>query len=82
MGEGKGDQCIGLKTLPPHLSIDVKYGILTLLEPSGPVQDCTGIAFLFCAPLYGISNCGLVYYNALEGSNTSGYRVFYCALED
>jgi hypothetical protein len=53
------------------------------LHLPGTVRACPGIALIFfCAPLYGMSHCGLVYYTALEGSNTSGYKVFYCALED
>jgi hypothetical protein len=39
---GKGCRCVGLTTLPP--SCADKSGILNLLEPSGPVQACNGIA--------------------------------------
>jgi hypothetical protein len=38
---GKGGQCVGLTTLPPG-----KSGSLTLLEPSGHVKACNGIALL------------------------------------
>ena len=41
---GKGDGCVRLTTLPLHVPIVVKFGSLNLLEPSGPVQGCNGIA--------------------------------------
>jgi len=54
-------------------------------HPPGTVRACPGLYrdcfIFFSAALYGTSHCGLVYCNALEGSNTWGYRVFYCALE-
>ena len=40
---GKGNQCIGLATLPPSCAV-LKPGSLNILAPSGPVQACTGIA--------------------------------------
>jgi len=43
---GKGGRCVGLTTLPPFGPIVLKSGSLNLLEPSGPVQACNGIAFL------------------------------------
>jgi hypothetical protein len=44
---GKGDRCIGL--IPYHLHVTTvwKSGSLSLLEPSGPVQACNGIALPF-----------------------------------
>jgi hypothetical protein len=39
---GKGGRCVGLTTLPP--SCVLKSWIHNLLEPSGPVQACNGIA--------------------------------------
>jgi len=46
---GKGGRCIGLTTLPPSCAaIVLKSGSLNLLEPSGPVQTCNGIALPFC----------------------------------
>jgi hypothetical protein len=42
---GKGGRCIGLTTLPLHVTIALKCGSLHLLEPSGPVQTSNGIAF-------------------------------------
>ena len=45
---GKGGQCLGLTILPPfHVPIVLKSGSLNLLEPSGPVQACNGIALPF-----------------------------------
>jgi len=41
---GKGSQCVGLTTLPPHVPTVLKSGSLSLLEPSGHVQACNGIA--------------------------------------
>jgi hypothetical protein len=38
---GKGGWCVGLTTLLPS------SGSLNLLEPSGPVQACNGIALPF-----------------------------------
>ena len=43
---GKSGRCIGLTTLPPYVPIVLKSGSLNILEPSGPVQACNGIAFL------------------------------------
>jgi len=40
---GKGSRCIRLSTLPPSCAV-LKFGSLNLLEPSGPVHDCNGIA--------------------------------------
>jgi hypothetical protein len=47
---GKVVRCLGLTTFPPsclHVPIVLKSGSLRLLEPSGPVQDCNGIALPF-----------------------------------
>ena len=42
---GKGGRCVGLTTLPPScVPIVFKSGSLSLLEPSGLVQACNGIA--------------------------------------
>jgi len=46
---GKGGRCVGL-TLPPSCASVLKSGSLNLLEPSGPVQACNGIALPL--PLY------------------------------
>jgi len=40
----KGGRCVGLITLPPSCPTVLKSGSLNLLEPSGPVQACNGIA--------------------------------------
>jgi hypothetical protein len=40
----KGSQCIGLTTLPPSGVNCLEIESLNLLEPSGPVQACNGIA--------------------------------------
>ena len=32
---------------PPHVPIVMQYGSLKLLEPSGPVQACNGVLFLY-----------------------------------
>jgi len=39
-----GGRCVGLTTLPPYVPTVLKSGSLNLLEPSGPVQACNGIA--------------------------------------
>jgi len=44
---GKGSRCVGLTTLHLHVPIVLKSGSLNLLEPSGPVQACNGIALPF-----------------------------------
>ena len=44
---GKGDRCVGLTTLPPSCTNCRGIWELQLLEPSGPVQTCNGIAFPF-----------------------------------
>jgi len=41
---GKGGRCLGLTTLYLYVPIIFQSRILNLLEPSGPVQACTGIA--------------------------------------
>jgi hypothetical protein len=41
---GKAGQCGGLKTLPPSCADCLETGKRILLEPSGSVQDSTGIA--------------------------------------
>jgi hypothetical protein len=41
---GKGDRCVGLTNLPPSVPIVLKSGSLNLLEPSGSVKACNGIA--------------------------------------
>jgi hypothetical protein len=40
----KGGQCIGLTTFPLYVPIVLKSGSLNLLEPSGHVKACNGIA--------------------------------------
>jgi len=45
---GKGSRWVGLTTLPPSCASTVlKSGSLKLLEPSGSVQACNGIALPF-----------------------------------
>ena len=41
---GKGGRCVGLTTVPPSCADCLKSGSLNLLEPSGPVQACNGLA--------------------------------------
>jgi hypothetical protein len=49
----------GWQPYHPHVPIFLKSGSLNLLEPSGPVQACIGIAlpfcFLFCTKLFSFS---------------------------
>jgi hypothetical protein len=56
---GKGGHCLGLTTLTPTRAIVIKSGSLNLLETSGPVQACNGIALPFtkerkCQPIAAI----------------------------
>ena len=44
---GKGGRCTGLKPYHLHVPIVLKYGSLKLLETSGLVQVCNGIALRF-----------------------------------
>jgi len=44
---GKGGQCVGLTAYHLHVPIVLKSGSLNILEPSGPVQTCNGIAMTF-----------------------------------
>jgi hypothetical protein len=46
---GEGGRCVGLTTFMCRLSL--KPGSLNLLEPSGPVQACTGITSPSCTLL-------------------------------
>ena len=43
---GKGGQCIELRPLPPSCTDCLEIWEPNLLEPSGPVQDCTGAVIL------------------------------------
>ena len=43
-GGCKGGQCVGLTILPPSCGDSLEIWSLKLLEPSGPVQACNGIA--------------------------------------
>ena len=52
---GKGGRCVGLTIYHIHVPTVLKSGSLTLLENSGPAQDCTGmvlfllfIILIFC----------------------------------
>ena len=45
---GKGGQCVGSKSYLRVPTV-LKSGSLNLLEPSGPVQACNGIALPFTA---------------------------------
>jgi len=42
-----------------HVPIVLKSGSLSLLEPSGPVQGCNGIAFLLLSKTNKLEGCGL-----------------------
>jgi hypothetical protein len=44
---GKGDRYVGLTTLQPPCDDVLRSGSLNLLEPSGPVQACSGIVLPF-----------------------------------
>ena len=41
---GKGGRCVGMENFPPSDVSVLKSGSLNLLETSGPVQTCNGIA--------------------------------------
>ena len=47
----KGSRCVGLKPYHLHVSTVLKSGNLNLLEPSGPVEACNGIALHVCNTL-------------------------------
>ena len=62
---GKGGRCVRLTTLPPSCAVVMKSGSLNLLEPSGPVQACNGVALPFSVSNEGpdivtkkVSSCG------------------------
>ena len=44
---GKGGRCVRLITLSPSCAVVMKSGILNFLEPSGPLQACSGTALPF-----------------------------------
>jgi hypothetical protein len=46
--EMKNGRCVGLQPYHLHMPIVLKPGSLDLLEPSGPVQACNGIALPLC----------------------------------
>ena len=45
-GGGKGGWCLGSQPYNLHVPIVLKSGSLSVLEPSGLVKACTGIALL------------------------------------
>jgi len=49
---GKGDRCVGMTTLPPSCADCLEIWVPHLLEPSGPVQACNGIALQYICFLY------------------------------
>ena len=55
MSTSKGGRCVGLKNLPPSCADVLKSGSLNLLETSGPVQACIGIAVYFYEMLENVS---------------------------
>jgi hypothetical protein len=54
---GKGGQCVVLTTLPPSCATCLKSGIFSLLEPSGPVKACNGIALLLFIDSFNNTFC-------------------------
>jgi hypothetical protein len=42
----KGSRCVGLRTLPLSCADCLKIWSFNLLEPSGPVKGCNGVAFI------------------------------------
>ena len=68
----KGGRCVGLTTLPPSCADCLEIWGLNLLEPSGPVQACNGIAlppfitFSYSDPFnVGSDDIVNVYYHSL-----------------
>jgi len=66
---GKDGRCVRLTTLPPSWLIVLKSGSLNLLEPSGPVQVCNGIALPCYCPQYLSDQC-----------NSINFVAFFCFL--
>ena len=60
---GKGSWCVGLTTLPPSWANCLDSGSLNLLEPSGPVQACNGIALPLLKTMSHYLMLQLVRYN-------------------
>jgi hypothetical protein len=49
---GKGGRCVGLTILPPSCADYLnKSGSFNLLQPSGPVKACNGIALLLLSKI-------------------------------
>jgi hypothetical protein len=44
---GKGGRCVKLTTLPPSCAVVMQSGNLNFLEPSGPLQACSGTTLTF-----------------------------------
>jgi hypothetical protein len=55
----KGGRCVGL-TNHLHVPAVLKSGSLNLLEPSGPVQACTGIGFICVVFIVHCNLCSYV----------------------
>jgi hypothetical protein len=65
---GKGSQCVGMTTYHLHVPIVLKSRNLNVLEPSGPVQACNGIALPL--PLHTIS---LICNNSVTTQSLCGF---------
>jgi hypothetical protein len=76
---GKGGRCVGLTTLPPSCAIVLKSGSLNLLEPSGPVQVCNGIALPLHAYKFFFVLCmqflGILYNNSI--THLQGHQLIF-----
>ena len=51
---GKGGRCVRLTTLPPSCAAVMKSASLNFLEPSGPVQACSGTVLPLALLIQGV----------------------------
>jgi hypothetical protein len=77
----KGGRCVGLTTLPPSCADCLKIGSLKLLETSGPVKACNGVAlslyswnYVLCLP-----NCCVG--TPIQDSSYSQYTCYFNVLK-
>jgi hypothetical protein len=92
---GKGGWCVRLTTLPPSSAVIMEFGNFNFPEPSGPLQACNGLLYLYLLyMLYGVRWLNLEgeYYYGLFKSifvsglwrntkNQSGWSVFRLVLK-
>jgi hypothetical protein len=58
----KVGRCVRLTTYHLHVPNVKKIRVLNLRDPHGPVQACSGTAFICCIPIKMVVETGLIFY--------------------